>query len=154
MFDPIPRSHMFMIDARRMSGSGCCVSTHRTGAEHTNRIAEDYWNRELHQRFRRISPAVLRWNYGREPEIGNLIALHDNALNEWRNYLRVNFSRQTSEELTREFERILAQYHRDVRVITNAIWARRQPVVNRNNNNDAVAQRMANMNNIEQMVEQ
>ena len=29
MFDPVPRSHMFMIDARRMSGSGCCSSTQR-----------------------------------------------------------------------------------------------------------------------------
>ena len=151
MFDPVPRSHMFMIDARRMSGSGCCSSTQRHEEARINRIARNYWNVNLQRRVGRITPNILRDNYRHEPEFGNLIALHDEALDQWLSYARDNFSRQSSHELITEFERILAQYYHDVRAITNVIQARRHPVINRNNEQ---AMAMADLNNTEQRVEQ
>ena len=72
MFDPVPRSHMFMIDARRMSGSGCCSSTQRAQEPVIVRqrqlirqpdiytAADRFWNSRINRNYPHLTRLYLR----------------------------------------------------------------------------------------------
>ena len=161
MYDPVPRSHMFMIDARRLSGSGCCSSTQRVQEpvaplvqQRDRRIINDArnpWNQLMRARYLRVTPGRLRQNYHNDPELNDLLALYNEALGRWLQFANHNHNRLPFHEIEAELERIATQYYNDVRAITNVIQARRHPVINRNNE-QAIA--MANVINTEQRIEQ
>ena len=158
MYDPVPRSHMFMIDARRLSGSGCCSSTqrvqeplvHQRDRRRTN-DPRDVWNQLMRARYLRVMPGRLRQNYQNDPELNDLLALYNEALGRWLQFANHNHNRLPFHEIEAELERIATQYYNDVRAITNVIQARRHPVINRNNEQ---AIDMANIFNTEQRIEQ
>jgi len=89
MYDPVPRSHMFMIDARRLSGSGCCSSRPQDdNIDPIRRGAINLWNQNLAEQpeYQRVMPATLRRLYGNYHQIQQLEQLHADALNVWIRY--------------------------------------------------------------------
>ena len=132
MFDPVPRSHMFMIDARRMSGSGCCSSTQRAQEPVIARprqliqqpdiytSADRFWNSRINRNYPHLARLYLR-TYHRSPYYQTIIQAHRAAVQEWYQIYRERHGSLTNEAINAEIDRIAQQLERTISNFTSGI---------------------------------
>jgi len=132
MFDPVPRSHMFMIDARRMSGSGCCSSTQRAQEPVIVRqrqlirqpdiytAADRFWNSRINRNYPHLTRLYLR-TYHSSPDYRTIIQAQRAAVQEWYQIYREQHGSLTEEAMNAEIDRIAQQLERTISTFTSGI---------------------------------
>ena len=129
MFDPVPRSHMFMIDARRLSGSGCCSSTQRVAEptvsnEDLRSQAMQYW-RSHTIGISGLNIHRLRARYEHEPELETIEDMYYQDRDNWVAMYRANYRRWTPDDVNTRLANLLRDLEGDILDQTNIIENRR-----------------------------
>lgn len=126
MYDPVPRSHMFMIDARRLSGSGCCSSTQRVQEpvaplvqqqqqqQDPNDVANYFWNLYIQRHYPQLMRARIRSVHSGSPYYNNMITAERGATHEWQRIYRQRQGTWTDENMDAEIERIAQALNRTI----------------------------------------
>ena len=123
MYDPVPRSHMFMIDARRLSGSGCCSSTQRVQEpvaplvqqqQDPNDVANYFWNLYIQRHYPQLMRARIRSVHSGSPYYNNMIMAERGATHEWQRIYRQRQGTWTDENMDSEIERIAQALNRTI----------------------------------------
>jgi hypothetical protein len=113
MYDPVPRSHMFMIDARRMSGSGCCSSTQRAQEpprqlrpeQDPTTNADLFWYTYISRHYPNLMRIRLR-SYRNHSYFPNILQAERRAVHEWHQIYRERAGTWTDAAMNAEIDRI------------------------------------------------